>query len=169
MQARSSIGVVLRLEIANLPEGTGLGAPGSSKRQNARKRGWTLEFCTIRTKTVRIGAPHRLESPDLIDRTGICVDYLRLIQFAEPSRWYVSCKIRVREGRTVHYGYAHHQYFRRIHSPSDTMRGTSHYRPAYHGRTRIVNMPASPFRTCLDVAPTIDALPNRDALRLGGL
>ena len=75
-------------------------------------------------------------------------------------------------GETAHYGRAHHQHARRLRSSSGTMRGMSHYRPTHHGRAyRQHAQVAGPrcFSTCLDVAPTIDALPNRDALRLEGL
>ncbi len=113
------------------------------QRQNARKRGWQLKFCTICTKAVHIEALHRFETPDLINKTGIYADYLCLIWFAKPRRWYVSYKIRVRGGETVHYGRTHHQHARRLRSSSGTMRGMPHYRPAHHGRARTVSMPKS--------------------------
>lgn len=91
------------------------------KRQNAQKCGRTLKFCTIRTKAMCVRAPHKPEIPDLINKIDIYADYFRLIRLAEPRRWYVSCKIRVRGSKIVH------------------------FRREYHGCSCAINMPGTAF------------------------
>lgn len=100
------IGVTNSIERRTPPPEARASAIGFSKRQNARKRDRTLEFCTICTKAARIGAAYRYEIPCLINKICLYVDYLRLIRLVEPRRWYVSYKIRVRRNETVHYGRA---------------------------------------------------------------
>ena len=92
---------------------------------------------------------HRAETPDLIDKTGVYADYLYLIRLAEPRRWYVSYKIRVREGETVHYGPAPRTQAQSLshacHAPPVSQR----HGLARHGRERTIDMPGAAFRTSI--------------------